>query len=101
MTLYNILCLLGIPALTGGLTAFLISRVKKLSAENRAIKAGMQAMLRDRLYAIFSACQARGSAGINDRNNFEQLYRQYHALGANGVMTDIHDRFMALDVKGD
>lgn len=38
-------------------------------------------------------------APIYARENFENLWEQYHMLGANGVMNDIHSRFMNLPTK--
>ncbi len=38
----------------------------------------------------------RGYAPIYARESFENCWQQYHALGANGVMDDIHERFLAL-----
>jgi hypothetical protein len=34
----------------------------------------------------------------NDRLNVENMYQQYHSLGENGVMDDMHLRFMNLPI---
>jgi len=98
LTVYNWLCLLGVPALVALFTGYLGKRIKLLSAQNAALKLGMQALLRDRLYQLYKAGSDKQGSSLDERRNFENLYDQYHALGANGVMDDIHRRYMALPV---
>lgn len=38
---------------------------------------------------------------MGERDDFENCWVQYHALGANGVMDDIHQKFLALPIRGD
>jgi hypothetical protein len=33
---------------------------------------------------------------MGERINFDNLYKNYHELGANGVMDDTYNKFMAL-----
>lgn len=79
-----------------------VSKLRKdQHAENDALKVAMQSILRDRLYTCYSVCRHKGGASIGDRENFENLWTQYHALGANGVMDDIHRKFLGLPVDED
>jgi len=107
MTIYNWLSLLGVPALILGIVKYFMGRISKrqieLAAEqertnneNNAIKAGIQAMLRDRLYQLYRYCKKQGYAGEFERENFDNMYTQYHSLGANGVMDDVKAKFLAL-----
>ncbi|MBQ9409285.1 MAG: hypothetical protein IJU28_07870 [Clostridia bacterium] len=113
MTFYNWLTLLGVPTIFSAILGFIINRVlSKQTAkqdalakaqaaqktETDAIKAGVQAMLRDRLYQLYRFCKKQGYAGEFERENFRNMYNQYHTLGANGVMDDIKDKFFSLDV---
>ncbi len=41
----------------------------------------------------------KGYAPIYARENFENCWQQYHSLGANGVMDDIHEKFIELPTK--
>ena len=41
----------------------------------------------------------RGYAPIYARQNFENCWEQYHSLGANGVMDDIHRKFLKLPTE--
>lgn len=41
----------------------------------------------------------QGYAPIYARENFENCWRQYHALGVNGVMDDLHIKFLRLPTE--
>lgn len=99
MTIYQILCLLGVPSLLGGIIGMLWKRMKEINQETDAIKAGVQALLRDRLIQSYRYFSAQGYADVNDRENFENMYQQYHALRKNGVMDGIHEKFMDLPTR--
>ena len=92
MTTWNWLSLLGIPTIVGG---FVISQW----IQTKAIKAGVQALLRDRLLQGYRYFRERGYADEDDRSNLENVYIQYHNLGANGVMDDLRLKFLALPLE--
>lgn len=94
MELYQWLCLIGVPGLgvLGGLIAYLNNMAKQV----RAVKLGIQALLRAQMISEYNKYSEKGFAPLYARQNFENCWLQYHALGANGVMNDIHDKFMAL-----
>lgn len=89
MNVWNWLSLLGIPAIVA-------SVVVALWVQTLAIKRGVQALLRDRLTQGYKFHEGIGWADIDDRNNLENVYVQYHNLGQNGVMDDLRDKFLAL-----
>lgn len=99
MTVYNWLCLLGIPTVMGTLILAVWNKVKKNSTETKALMMGVQALLRDRLYQLYRFCDDKGSASIPERENFENMYKQYHLLGGNGVITEIKNKFMNLPTR--
>lgn len=82
----------GIPVLLLGLIATTWSQTK-------AVKKGVQALLRDRLIQGYKYYTAQGWADVNDRSNMENVYQQYHALGANGVMDDLRKKFLELPLS--
>lgn len=84
---------LGIPS---GLIGFLWGKVKGLHKDNLAVKEGVQALLRAQMIADYNHYLEKGFAPIYARQNFENCWQRYHALGANGVMDDIRTKFMAL-----
>ena len=89
MTLPEILAGLGVPGALVTLIGFGVRYVK-------ALKSGLQALLRAQMISEFNRWEERGYAPIYARENFENCWKEYHALGANGVMDDVHERFFAL-----
>ena len=92
MTVYQWLCILGIPSMIAGLLTF----IKLQVAQNKAIKLGIQALLRDRLLQAFRHYEAQGWAGYDDKRNVENLFKQYEALGENGIMSNLYESFRDL-----
>lgn len=96
MTIYQILCLIGIPSIFSAIIAYLIGKVAGSVKRMEALERGVQAILRDRLYQSYSHFVEMGYAPLYARENFENMYQQYHNLGKNGVMDDIHVKFFEL-----
>ena len=99
MELYQILSLtfgsgLLITILTG-----VWKRIKQNESKTESVQLGVQELLRDRLYSTYLKYAEKGYAPIYARENFENMYKQYHVLGANGVMDDIYHKFMALPLE--
>lgn len=92
MTLYQWLCLFSVPSI-------LIAVFKILFSQIKAIKKGLQALLRAQLIEDYNKWSDKGYAPIYARQNFENCWFQYHALGANGVMDDIHAKFLELPTE--
>ena len=84
----------------GIFTKFLLNRLKASEQKQNALKAGVQALLRDRLIYQYEKYTAKGYAPVYVKENFENLYEQYHKLGANGVMDSIHEEFKNLPASG-
>lgn len=84
----------------GVFTQFLLSRMKASEQKQNALELGVQALLRDRLIYQYEKYKSQGYAPIYAKENFENLYEQYHKLGANGVMDSIHEEFKNLPVSG-
>jgi len=79
-----------------GIPALLLGLIVTTWVQTRAVKRGVQALLRDRLLQGYKFYRHQGWADEDDRSNLENVYQQYHALGANGVMDDLRARFTAL-----
>jgi hypothetical protein len=92
MTVYQILCILGVPALVAGILKVIFSQIK-------GVKLGVQALLRSQMIDDYNKWADRGYAPIYARENFQNCWKQYHALGANGVMDDIHNKFLMLPIE--
>ena len=99
MTVNQTLCLLGVPAMIAGGYKYLYSSLKKNTADTEAVKIGIQALLRSQMIADYNKWTDRGYAPIYARDNFENCWKQYHALGVNGVMDDLHEKFLELPTE--
>ena len=99
MNLYQWLCLFSVPAMLAAFWKMVHSQLKKQQAENQAMRKGLQALLRAQLVSDWNKWSERGYAPIYARQNFENCWIQYHSLGANGVMDDIHARFFELPTE--
>lgn len=69
---------------------------KKIKEQNKATMLGVQALLRDRLRQAFDYYLARGWIEAGERDNVDNMYTQYEALGPNNVMSDIYNQVRAL-----
>lgn len=65
--------------------------------ENKALKSGMQAMLRDRMIQAYNHYhEDKGYMPIYAKESFAACYDSYHALGENGVMDAIYQKVIHL-----
>lgn len=94
MTVYQWLCLLGVPALIAGVFKYLHALIKRNTDDNKALKLGVQALLRSQMINDFNKYSEKGYAPIYARESFENCWRQYHSLGVNGVMDDLHEKIL-------
>lgn len=98
MNWYQIISILGVPSVATILVWF-YRIIKKGNNQYTALKLGLQAMLRSQMINDYNYWSDKGYAPIYARESFENCWQQYHSLGANGVMDDIHEKFMALPTK--
>ena len=93
LTTYQWLCLLGIPALLTAGTKYFLSQIKGL-------RLGVKALLRAQMISEFNVWTEKGYAPIYARQNFENIWEQYHRIkGPNGVMDGLHSAYMALPTE--
>ncbi len=94
---YELLSDLGIIALLGG--AFVLA-LKTAFAQIKGIKLGVKALLRAQMLDDYNRFMEKGYAPIYAKENFQNCWEQYHAIkGPNGVMDDIHDKFLRLPTE--
>ena len=92
MNVYQWLCVLGIPSLIAAGAGLIVNQYHQL----KAVKLGLQAILRDRLLQASEFYARRGYADYDEKANVVNLYEQYEALGPNGIMQRKHDAFLSL-----
>lgn len=74
-------------------------RFKIQKDENDANKEGTKALLRDRLIQSYRHFSIAGEVPIYERDNFMSLYKAYHALGGNGVIEDMKNKFLKFEIE--
>lgn len=99
MTVYQWLCIIGVPAICVGLLGYACRQIKKGRDDDKAVKLGIQALLRSQMISEWNKWSELGYAPIYARENFENCWMQYHSLGANGVMDNIHVMFFELPTE--
>jgi len=82
-----------------GVPALLLGVIITGWVQIRSVRLGVQALLRDRLLQGYKFYRQQGWADEDDRSNLENIYQQYHHLGANGVMDNLHTRFLDLPTE--
>lgn len=87
--------------LVGVVISILGAGINSQRTKTKAVCLGVQALLRSQMIHDYNHYRERGFAPIYARENFENVWRQYHNLGANGVMDDLHEKFMELPTGGD
>ena len=95
----SVLEFLGIPALIFLAIKNLRDRKKTTKTKLNSLETGLQAQLRAQMINDYNYWQVKGYAPIYARESFENVYNAYHNLGANGVMDDIHNKFLALPLE--
>ena len=80
------------------MSAMLIGMIVGQFKAVRALKRGVQALLRAQMINDYNKWSERAYAPLYARQNFENLWVQYEALGENGVMEDLHTKFLKLPV---
>lgn len=82
-----------------GILSEKIEDLENKTEDDECIREGVQALLRAQMIQDYNKWINRGCAPIYARENFENCWEKYHALGANGVMDDLHEKFMELPTK--
>lgn len=99
MTLYQILSLIGIPSLLAAILLSGFNYIKYKYSSNKLIKGGVLAILHNKIYTLGKQYIARGYITVEDLDDYEHLYRAYHALGGNGTGTEIYERVKNLPIR--
>ena len=100
MTVISVLQFLGIPAIFSAaiiaVATNFAKRIKENDDETQAVKSGVQALLRAQMISEYNKAKDRGYAPIYAKDNFQNMWDNYHNLGANGVMDAIKDEYLAM-----
>ncbi len=68
-------------------------------AQFKALKLGMQAILRDRIIEQYNKWTEKDFIPIYALENVEAMYLEYHALGGNGTITKLYEELQELSKR--
>ena len=94
----------GFGLITIALTAsvkYLHKQDKIRKAEQEAIKLGIQALLRNGIIEQYNKYMDKKYIPIYALDNVEAMYKQYHALGGNGTITELYEDLKQLPHRKD
>lgn len=79
-----------INVISGCVITLLITMYRQKKKQNDALKAGLQALLRDRIIQAYNHyVQDRGWIPIYAKESIDACYKSYEALGDNGVIDNL------------
>ena len=85
-----------VTTLLGALVTYFIMKYKSVSKENKALKEGMQCLLRNDIIKQHEKSEDRGYCPIYVKEALTKSYTAYHELGGNGLVTKLYNDVMAL-----
>lgn len=95
-----------IPAALGALVGVLSTKLKKnkekekaIEIKQKALEEGVQALLRNELVRRYREYEVKGELSILDKENIEEMFKQYEKLGGNGTVKQLMEELMHLPTK--
>ena len=83
-----------VGAIVGSLVSAAKSQAHRTVDEDRAMKAGMRALLWREVKDIHAEAIERGGMTVDERRHLENVYTAYHDMGGNGTGTRMFDEAM-------
>lgn len=82
-----------INIIVGAVISYLFALYRTKKKENNALKAGLQALLRDRIIQAYNHyVQDKGWIPIYAKESLNACFRSYEALGENGVINGLMEQ---------
>ena len=83
-----------------GICGWLAAQMRGIKKRDEALYAGMRGLLRAQLFDSYDTYAVHGEKiSFERKEEVEQAYRAYSALGGNGVVTKMWETIMALPVE--
>lgn len=82
-----------------GAFSFAMKKVATLFKRQTAVENGVKALLRNALLQEYRKYKTIGEIPILDKENFEHMYKEYHALGGNDIGTQMYEEIKKLKTK--
>ena len=107
MTIGEVLTLIGVPAIISGfVVAIGIALYNKWKnkrdntrEERVLLRLGVQALLRNELLSQYEFYMKQKWISIDNKANYDNMYKRYHSLGQNGVMGHCYEEIMELPTE--
>lgn len=97
--------LIGIPSVCASLITTLIHALVGQYQKKRGYKNSealvLQALARVQLRQMYNHQKSLGYTTYDDFEDFKALYEGYHAIGGNGVMTQLFEQYKQLEIRED
>lgn len=74
-------------------------RFSEQDKKREAIENGVQALLRNELIKNFREYKQRGEITLLDKENMDNMFKEYFNLGGNGMMHDVKREFDEIPLK--
>lgn len=99
-----------VPTFLGGVIGILSTKIKKnkakeeaqeklAEAKQKALEAGVQALLRNELVRRYREYEVKGEMSILDKENIEEMFKRYEELGGNGTVKHLMSELLQLPTK--
>ena len=88
-----------VPTILGGALGYITTKLKKNKSKDLAIEQGVQALLRNEIIRRYREFEAKGEISILDKENLEEMFKQYKRLGGNGTVKKMMDELLELKTK--
>ena len=85
----------------GGITTAALGLYRKATKRQKAIEDGVRDMLRLTILDNYERCKKNGMISVSRKDAIDSAYQSYHALGGNGVITQVHGEIMAMPILTD
>lgn len=76
-------------------------RLEQLDKVDEILGKGIRSMLRQNIINAYDKYTTKGWAKVYVKDNVQEMYDCYHALGGNGTITHLVEEFMDLPTKED
>lgn len=70
----------------------------EMNEDTTILKSALQAELRHELLTMYYEYKKKAKVPVNVKDSFENMFKNYEALGANGVIMHLYEEFMAMPI---
>ena len=87
-----------LTAILAAVSGYLVSTLRQRKAHDDAMGRGMRVLLRKQIVDAYDEYVHKGKAmSVERKTEVEEAYKAYHALGGNGVVTEMYEELMDVD----